>query len=70
MEYLADALGDGGRCAAIAKRSGKTVSKIEDSINSIAMDMIGDTIVENQTVIDDYREDVISMLPPELSERL
>ena len=69
-EYLADALGDGTKCAAIARRSGKTVSKMEDSINSIAMDLIGDTIVENQSVIDDYRDDVISILPPELSERL
>ena len=70
MEYLADALGDGSRCSSIARRSGKTVSKMEDSINSIAMDMIGDTIVENQSVIDDYRGEVISILPPELSEKL
>ena len=70
MEYLADALGDGNKCATIARGSGKTVSKMEDSINSIAMDMIGDTIVENQSVIDDYRDDVISILPPELSEKL
>ena len=70
MEYLADALGDGSRCASIAKGSGRTVLKMEDSINSVSMDTIGDTIVENQSVIEDYRDDVITMLPPELSEKL
>ena len=70
MEYLASALDDGSRCASIAKGCGKTVSKMEDSINSLSMDTVGDVIIENQSVIDDYRDDVIAMLPQELSEKL
>lgn len=70
MKYLASALDDGSRCATIAKGCGKTVSKMEDSINSISMDTVGDVIVENQSVIDDYRDDVIAILPHELSEKL
>ena len=70
IKYLAEALGDGSGCASIARKCNRTVTKMEDSINSVSMDTVGDTIVENQCVIDDYRDDVIAMLPAELSEKL
>ena len=62
-DYLISAMDDGGRCASIAKSCKMTVSKMEDSINSIAMDCIGDTIVENQSVIADYYDDIRAILP-------
>lgn len=62
IEYLKEALEDGKRCASIAKSSGRTVIKMEDSINSLAMDTVGDTIVENQSVVEDYYDEVRDML--------
>ena len=58
IRYLAEALDDGSRCASIAESSNKTVMKMEDSINSLSMDIVGDTIVENQSVVEDYYDDV------------
>ncbi len=60
--YLAEALDSGERCASIAKDAHMTVSKMEDSINSLAMDAVGDTIVENQTVVEDYYDEVTAMV--------
>ena len=62
IEYITEALDDGKRCASIAKSCGRTVLKMEDSINSLSMDTVGDTIVENQSVVGDYYDEVKDML--------
>lgn len=61
-EYLSKALDSGRGCAEIARKSNMTVSKMEDSINTLSMDAVGDTIVENQTVVEDYFEEVRSIV--------
>ena len=60
--YLTEALNGGGRCAGIAKANNLTIAKIEDSINSLSMDAIGDAIVENQSIVEDYLEDVAGIV--------
>ena len=62
IRYLTEALDSGSRCASIAKEAHLTVVKMEDSINSVSMDAIGDTIVENQSVVEDYYDDVTAMV--------
>ncbi len=62
IRYLTEALDSGAKCASIAKEANRTVSKMEDSINSLSMDAVGDTIVENQTVIADYYDEVAAMV--------
>ena len=60
--YLTEALNGGNRCASIAKECGLTVVKMEDSINSLSMDAVGDAIVENQSVVEDYTDDVAGIV--------
>ena len=61
-KYLLDALNGGRNCASIAKSNGMTVAKMEDSINSLSMDAVGDAIVEDQLIVEDYVEDVASIV--------
>ena len=35
---------------------------MEDSINSLSMDAVGDAIVENQSVVEDYTDDVAGIV--------
>jgi len=58
--YLKSALE--GNAKAYLKENGLLMSKIEDSINGTAMDHVGDQIVENGIVFEDYAEDARSML--------
>ncbi len=51
-----------GKAAQYLKDLGKNMSRMEDSINSVAMDTVGDNIVENGTVFEEYTENVGSML--------
>ena len=60
--YLSEALNGGSRCASIAKANNMTVAKIEDSINSLSMDAVGDVIVENQSIVEDYLDDVTGIV--------
>ena len=38
--------------------SPKAVAELEDSINAKAMDTVGDTVIDDGSVVDDYREDL------------
>jgi len=58
--YLAAALE--GKGAAYLKEKGLNMSRMEDSINALAMDAVGDNIVENGSVFEDYAEDVRSCI--------
>ena len=52
-EYLSDLI------------SGKTIrkdNKVEDVINSVAMDVIGDVLIENGILVDDYIDDLKGLL--------
>jgi len=51
-----------GKAKAFLKDNGLLMSKVEDSINGHAMDSVGDQIVEDGSVFEDYAEDVHSML--------
>ena len=45
--------------------SGKTIrkdNKVEDVINSVAMDVIGDVLIENGILVDDYIDDLKGLL--------
>ena len=60
--YLREAMNGGNGCASIAKGCGITVVMMEDSINSLSMDAVGDVIVENGSVIEDYADDVAGLV--------
>ncbi len=58
--YLSACLdGDG---AAFLKKAGKKMAKMEDSINALSMDLVGDQVVESGDVFEDYEEDVRGIL--------
>ena len=40
----------------------KAVNRLEDDINGIALDTVGDTIVEGGRIVEDYREDLTRIL--------
>ena len=45
--------------------SGKTIrkdNKVEDVINSVAMDVIGDVLIENGILVDDYIDDLKGLI--------
>ena len=58
--YLSAALE--GKAASFLKDKGLIMARVEDSINGIAMDSVGDNIVENGEVFEEYVDDVRSCL--------
>ncbi len=58
--YLAASLEGGGE--AFARNAGSTAVRFEDGINAVAMDTVGDQIVEDGNVFDEYADDVRRML--------
>ncbi len=58
--YLSACLENSGK--AFLDGIGKKAPKMEDSINSLSMDLVGDQIVESGEVFEDYEEDVRRIL--------
>ncbi|MBQ8179112.1 MAG: TerB N-terminal domain-containing protein [Candidatus Methanomethylophilaceae archaeon] len=56
-EYLR-ALVLGGDTGAILKRAGTVAPRVEDSINTVALDTVGDTVLEDGEVVEDYADDI------------
>ena len=59
-DYLRAALE--GKASSFIRERGGTMSRMEDFINSLAMDAVGDNIIENGSVFEEYTDDVRSML--------
>ena len=60
MGYLAASLE--GRGDSFARTSGSTAVRLEDGINAAAMDTVGDQIIEDGEVFDEYADDVRRIL--------
>ena len=58
--YLAASLD--GRGEAFARDAGTTAVRLEDGINAAAMDTVGDQIIEDGSVFDEYADDVRRIL--------
>ena len=58
--YLSAALE--GKASAFLREKGIIMARMEDSINGIAMDSVGDSIVENGEVFEEYADNVRSCL--------
>ncbi len=61
MGYLATAI-DGCADPSVLKGTGRRANAVEDSINSKAMDIIGDVIIEEGIVVEDYLDDIMEGL--------
>ncbi len=51
-----------GKGPAFLKKVNKKAAKMEDSVNALSMDLVGDQIVESGEVFEDYAEDVRGIL--------
>ena len=51
-----------GKGAAFLRKINKKQAKMEDSINALSMDLVGDQVVESGEVFEDYAEDVRGIL--------
>ncbi len=51
-----------GKGAAFLKKINKKQAKMEDSVNALSMDLVGDQVVESGEVFEDYAEDVRGIL--------
>ena len=60
-EYLDALLQSPRQAKELLKKTGASRTKIEDSINDKSLDCIGDTIIENGTIVDDYLNDIRNM---------
>ncbi len=60
-EYLDALVQSPGQAKELLKKTGTSRTKIEDSINGKSLDCIGDTIIENGTIVDDYLNDIRNM---------
>ena len=60
--YLAAALDSPTAAKKAAKDNGSSIGRMESAINEIAMDVVGDVIVEDGKVIEDYEDDVRNLL--------
>ena len=60
-EYLDALVQSPGQAKEFLKKTETSRTKIEDSINGKSLDCIGDTIIENGTIVDDYLNDIRNM---------
>jgi len=48
--------------ASFLKKINKKQAKMEDSVNALSMDLVGDQVVESGEVFEDYEEDIRGIL--------
>lgn len=62
LAYLKDSLTDRGAGPWTLQGTGRRPGEVEDSLNSKAMDAVGDTVVEGGRAVEDYADDIGSAL--------